>query len=112
MPPDSLEQRVNSFAGGCRYVEERDSARIKIIVQCCQALGFVERVNLVRDRDDRLLREPLSRRVAPRKQLELAGDHGVILNRIASARGGDIHQMDEHFRPFEMAQEAVPETVA
>ena len=43
------------------------------------------------------------------KELQLAPDRVEILDGIAAARAGDINQMHEHFRAFQMAQKPVAE---
>src|SRR5439155_26597784 len=46
------------------------------------------------------------------KELELATDGLEILHGVASTRAGDIDQMHEHLRPFEVAQELMAETLS
>ena len=80
--------------------------------QPLQPVGIVERVDLVRRDDHRLVLQLLAGGVAAGKQRQLAHDHVEVLDRIAAARRRDVDEVDQHLGAFEVAQEAVAEAVA
>ena len=110
--PDGLEQRVEALPGGRRHRVERNTGRLQMCLEPLQALRLVERVDLVRRDEQRLVREPLSGRVASREQRELARDDVEVLDRIAARGRRHVDEMDQHLGALEMAQEPVPEAVA
>ena len=84
---------------------------LQMRAQPLEPLRFVERVDLVGGDDDRLVGEPLARRVTSGEELQLARDDLVVVHRIPSARRRDVDDMHQHLGAFEMAQEPRAEAV-
>ena len=77
-----------------------------------QPRWIIERVDLVRGHDHRLVLEAARRTHRGREKLELTHDHIVVVHRLTSARRGDVDEVNQHLGPLEMTQEAVAETLA
>ena len=82
-----------------------------MLLEARQPLRIVERVDLVRRDDHRLVGQPFARRIASGKQLQLARDDLEVLDRIAAARRRDVDEVHEHLRALEVAQEPMAEAV-
>ena len=80
----------------------------RLLARCCSAVdavGLVEGVELGGGDDLRLLQQ---RRI---EQLELAADGVEVLDRVAARLARDVHQVDQHLRALDVAQELVAEPV-
>ena len=80
---DGFEQERQPLAGDRRYRVKRNPGALQMRAQPLEPLRIVERVDLVRRDDHRLVLQPLARRVASREHRQLARDHLEVLHRIA-----------------------------
>ena len=72
----------------------------------CDAVFIIERVDFVRGDQLRLGREIRS------EQFQLAADDVHVRDRIPARHARHVHEVDEHFGAFEMAEELVSESLA
>src|SRR5687768_13416541 len=105
--PHSFEERRNPFAGRGRHSVKRNASVLQMRAQRLEPRRIVERVDLVRGDDHRLVAQPFPGRVAAGEQLQLPGDYVEIRHRIAAACRGYVDHVNEHFRALEMAQETM-----
>jgi hypothetical protein len=71
-----------------------------------QAIGIVERVQLVGDGDLRLGED------VGRVRLQLLADDLEVVHRLTAGLAGDVHQMHQHFGAFDVLQELVAEPMS
>ena len=110
--PHRFEQQRQSLAGDRRHSVKRNPGGLQMRAQALEPGRIVQRVDLVRGDDDRLVLQPFARGVAPGEQRELARDHVEILDRIAPSRRRHVDDVHEDAGPLEMAQEPMAEAVA
>ena len=87
-------------------------ADFKCASQPGQPIRIVERVELVRGDQHRLVGEPFAGGVAAGEERELARDDVEILDGIAAARRREVDEVHQHLGALEVAQEAMAEAVA
>ena len=99
-------ERLDSLArdGGDR--QERAPFPAAVDLQTIEPGGILERVELRADHDLRARVEPVP------VSAKLPVDDLHFLDGIASARHGEVHEMEEQASPLDVAQEPVPEPVS
>ena len=91
---------------------ERHLQLLQMLLDLLQPLRLVERIDLVRHRDARLVRQRHRGVVAGAGELlELTHDHVEVFHRIAPRARRHVDHMHQHLRPFEMREELRPQAV-
>src|SRR5215204_2590264 len=107
--PRRLEQQGQSFPRCGRHGIQRDCFLLQVRAKFLEPRRVVERVDLVRGDDNRLVLQPFARGVTTWEQRQLARDRFEVLHRITPAPRGNVHHVDQHARALEMAEKTMPE---